>query len=46
MTISYVLNIKLSDKFNTKFFCSRLTIFLQIDKGRTITLHFKHGNTD
>ena len=26
MTTSYVLNIKLSDKFNTKFF-SRLTIF-------------------
>ena len=46
MTTSYVLNIKLSDKFNAKFFFSRLTIFTNRCNLRTITLHFKHGNTD
>jgi hypothetical protein len=38
MTISYVLNIKLSDKFNTKFFYSRLTFFLQIDTKDVLSL--------
>jgi hypothetical protein len=42
---SYVLNIKLSDKFNTMVF-SRLAIFTKWYKGSTITLHFRHGNTD
>ena len=39
MTTPYILNIKLSDKFNTK-------IFAKICKGHTITFHFRHGNTD
>jgi hypothetical protein len=46
MTTSYVLNIKLSDKFNTMVCFSRLAIFTKWYKGRTITLHFKHGKTD
>ena len=46
MTKSYVLNIKLSDIFNTMFF-SRLAIFTKIQrKYIIITLHVRHGNTD
>ena len=44
MTTSYVLNIKLSDKFNKKMFFSRLAIFSKWFRPVIAHFHFEDWN--